>query len=206
MRLSRIVIALVPFIFLMLLSGCSTTILLSDSPSDLVLTSIKPDSKNTVTYKYSSQVPHGYSYHSFNFPINRAMMQNIQSYITTKFLNVSQMPGDSVYVLGFDLESFNVNYSNQNGFITGLANVLSAAANNGDHVGYHGTATVNLAIEVQVYRDGKDIGQKDFFTHGEASGRSYNGDPNQESLTKAANDAISRAFIMVDKYLTAEGI
>lgn len=188
-------------LFAIFLGGCSTTLLLRDSPPDLVMTSIRPDNKNVMNYNYSSTINGDYKYDNFVFPINEAMQENIQSYISTKFLNSSNSGADSAYVIKIKLESFDVKYTNQNGLLTGLANGLA-----GMNLKYQGTATVRLSLNVQLHHSGKEIGHKDFFVEGKSAARTTSGGSDQDALTKAANDAISRVFIMIDKYLTGYGL
>lgn len=195
------------FVLLFLFQGCSTTINLSRSPSDLVLVMIKPNNNDEVNYSVDSKVVEPFEYkisgHSIYFHINTAFKNNIDVYMQTKFSKVSKLLDlksntDSIYSVNYELKNFEVAYNLEQSTGDVILTWL-------DSEGQKGNVIIDaiLTVFVNISKNGKTISEKNVISTSRYSEYLKPGVKVESIYEKAVNDGISKCIIMIDKYLVA---
>lgn len=196
---------LVVSLLFILITGCTTTVNLNRSPSDLVLVSIVPNNTDLINYSISSKViepfEHKHTYgQPLTFQINNAFTSNIDSYIHTKFLKISDsnIKNDSALTLKFELSQFSI----QNRIEQNTGETLSSLFGDDGPKG-NLIVDVNFAVLVQVLKNDKVIAEKNIL-----SASSYNEYLKPETVEasvyeKAVNDGLNKCIIMIDKFLVS---
>ena len=184
----------------LILQSCTSTITLSRAPSDLVLLNVQPNSSDVVKYDVTTNVSEPYKYknnmgYEFVFHINQSFMDNIQSYMMTKFNKLANTGTDEPDVsINIILKSFEVGYElNQS--------VGDMLLNQGDAI-----VDVIMLSYVKVTKDGEVLGEKNIQSTTQYNERLDESKNVDHIYAKAANDGISKNIIMLDKYLVSIGL
>ena len=180
MKFQKYVYLISILIFVFILQGCSVTVGLSTSLSDFVLHSIKPNSRDVVKYELRTRLSEPYSYkvmgRKYNFYISNSLIENIESYLFTKFNKVSKDLDDEYNVfIKIIFDSF------------GIYNKI---------VNYK----VEMTISVEVTRYGREFAGREFIKK-EIHSKYYN-----KVDTEAVSGATNKFIIMLDKYLVSLGL
>ena len=195
----------IPFIFFtILLQGCSSTISLSRSPSDLVLVTIKPNNKDFIFYTTDSRVTEPFEYknngYSYVFPINKAFKNNIDSYMQTKFSKILSLStkNDSTFIIKYDLKDFEIEYNLEQSTGDVLNSIFGKNGDQGDAI-----VDVKMTVSVSISRGGKIISEKNVVSTSRFSEYLQKDLKLENVYGKAVNDGISKCVIMIDKYLVS---
>jgi hypothetical protein len=199
---SKVIIVTI-FVLSFLFQGCSSTISLSRSPSDLVLLTIKPNNNDKVNYSFDSKIVEPFEYKGggkrLYFHINTAMKNNIETYMQTKFSKLLdlQSKNDSICSIKYELKNFEVAYIFQQS--TGDAFIsLFQEGTKGNAI-----VDVKLTVFVNVSKNGETISEKNVISTSKYSEYLKPYVTVESIFEKAVNDGISKCIIMIDKYLVS---
>jgi hypothetical protein len=193
------------FPFALLLQSCSSNIVLSRTPSDLVLLSIKPNDAAVAKYTFDSKVTNPYEYkysgYSYVFDINSAYKNNLDTYIRTKFANtdLAESISDSIYSLEFTLYKFDVIYDYEQSTNEVILSVLGEAQGTG-------MVAVEMMINVKIMKGTSIVAERNLPANSQYDEKFDKNSDIGRLYSKAVNDAISKSLIIIDKFLVSNNI
>jgi len=183
---------------LFLVLGCSQSIYLKKSPSELVLSSIKSENQKKVAYIFTSRIPEVLTIGNYLFDVNATYVSNLKIYMNTKY---TLTEGDSINI-EFILLSCNQTTKNANSGMQNTSNVLTALGVGNKYGPTKIYSNILLITEIQlkvIVKSGQNtVAEKAIFTTDE-----YNGGSGGASVSQSSFDqAIGKSIIMIDKFLS----
>lgn len=184
---------------LFLLQGCGPSLInLKNSPSDMLLLTVKPNNKETVKYSVSSNLPVEYTYEiqtgvKYKMHVNRSFEENVKSYMLTKFSKLDQ--NNETISVEITLKDLKVDYNDDYNF----GSYLTSSDMNS-------TFEIKITSNVIVKKDGETILQKNIISSSNETKTIKNDKERQQLLAEVINNAISKNLIMLDKYLVSNEI
>ena len=142
-----------------MIQGCSSVVELQRLPSDLVMVSIKPNNEIDVFYNVKSILPEPFVYknqmgYKFIFPLNKALNDNIDTYMITKFNNIIKEKDEnkSFHNINILVESCDIEYNLKEKLFSDNIAVVD----------------VEFKIIVDIYQKNKLIGKKNIIVYNKA--------------------------------------
>lgn len=200
-----------PFMILLasLGSGCSfsSTITLDQAPSDMILISIVPNNTQAVGYEVRSAIADLFEYQQNTdfkviLPVVLAFRNHIDLYMHTKFTHVStdSVLSDENINMTVTLSDFEVKYN--------IENVSTLAVLAGK--GVEGDASVNaqIIVNIRITKENNIVSEKNIIANAQSAEKFDSGEHRSvEELYRVAVDgAIEKSIIMIDKFLSSEGL
>ena len=178
-------------IIVLLFISCTQTIFIQQSPSELILTTVK-SYKTNISYSISSSIDEPYSYKSgsgytYQFPVISALDNNLDAFFNIKFASSQKVNGESGvdYQIKVIISEYEFNHEVDENLYTSPTHISS----------------VKLQGEIIVLKSENELGRKDISISSTYHKETGQGATIQSIFSNAADDCINKAILTIDKYL-----